>query len=31
VDLDGSGVGEVVAVTVGVAPLLAILWNGGGG
>jgi hypothetical protein len=24
-------VGEVVAVTVGVAPLLAILWNGGGG
>ncbi len=29
-DLDGNGEDEVLTPTVGLAPLLAILWNGGG-
>ncbi|GAB4311991.1 MAG: hypothetical protein Kow0097_13600 [Candidatus Bipolaricaulota bacterium] len=29
-DLDGNGEPEVIAATVGLAPLLGVIWNGGG-
>ena len=29
-DLDGNGEPEILTATVGLAPLLAVLWNGGG-
>jgi len=29
-DLDGNGEPEILTATVGFAPLLAVLWNGGG-